>query len=283
MRPRTRATVADESECRHGRAPFPWHCAPFPLACHYGSLEELMALTRPEVALPRAALSVISNRRQESYAFYFQAKPPLSGTRPESLLRPVREFSRLVSAMCIKARPRGLLATQVRASGPSCGKGRYDTRCELVAAEASPPWPRGRSSMVEPQPSKLVMRVRFPSPAPNQKPQVRVGSAVEADRDQDTRPFRRARCVPDRLFGRSLTPSWHRQGHRRRIRRDSQISWRTTFARISRRRTPSLWLALPNLPFHRSRRRLRRRGPPSPPRSALGGPRGARRAMPQAA
>ena len=31
-----------------------------------------------------------------------------------------------------------------------------------VAAEP----PRGRSSMVEPQPSKLVMRVRFPSPAP---------------------------------------------------------------------------------------------------------------------
>jgi hypothetical protein len=31
----------------------------------------------------------------------------------------------------------------------------------------------------------------------------------------------------------------------------------------------------------RSRRRLRRRGPPSAPRSALGGPRGARRAIPQ--
>jgi hypothetical protein len=30
--------------------------------------------------------------------------------------------------------------------------------------------PRGRSSMAEPQPSKLVMRVRFPSPAPTCKP-----------------------------------------------------------------------------------------------------------------
>ena len=29
---------------------------------------------------------------------------------------------------------------------------------------------RGRSSMAEPQPSKLVMRVRFPSPAPTRKP-----------------------------------------------------------------------------------------------------------------
>ena len=31
---------------------------------------------------------------------------------------------------------------------------------------------RGRSSMAEPQPSKLVMRVRFPSPAPTTNPQV---------------------------------------------------------------------------------------------------------------
>ena len=31
-----------------------------------------------------------------------------------------------------------------------------------------PAWARGRSSMAEPQPSKLVMRVRFPSPAPTQ-------------------------------------------------------------------------------------------------------------------
>jgi hypothetical protein len=33
--------------------------------------------------------------------------------------------------------------------------------------------PRGRSSMVELQPSKLVMRVRFPSPAPTENPQAR--------------------------------------------------------------------------------------------------------------
>jgi hypothetical protein len=36
-------------------------------------------------------------------------------------------------------------------------------------AKAGEP-PRGRSSMVEPQPSKLVMRVRFPSPAPRTSP-----------------------------------------------------------------------------------------------------------------
>ena len=34
----------------------------------------------------------------------------------------------------------------------------------------SPRRTRGRSSMAEPQPSKLVMRVRFPSPAPTRKP-----------------------------------------------------------------------------------------------------------------
>src|SRR5437763_8002986 len=49
-------------------------------------------------------------------------------------------------------------------------EGRYDTRCEPVAAEAPPPGSRGRSSMAEPQPSKLVMRVRFPSPAPTRNP-----------------------------------------------------------------------------------------------------------------
>ena len=30
-------------------------------------------------------------------------------------------------------------------------------------------WPGGCSSMVEPQPSKLMMRVRFPSPAPTDR------------------------------------------------------------------------------------------------------------------
>ena len=45
--------------------------------------------------------------------------------------------------------------------GPRRGTVRY-------AGAARPP--RGRSSMAEPQPSKLVMRVRFPSPAPPQQP-----------------------------------------------------------------------------------------------------------------
>ena len=39
---------------------------------------------------------------------------------------------------------------------------------------------RGRSSMAEPQPSKLVMRVRFPSPAPTIPPQV---SSAGSDHD----------------------------------------------------------------------------------------------------
>jgi hypothetical protein len=46
--------------------------------------------------------------------------------------------------------------------------------CYGYAVDASPAWrrsprgPGGRSSMAEPQPSKLVMRVRFPSPAPTE-------------------------------------------------------------------------------------------------------------------
>src|SRR5258708_35214919 len=38
--------------------------------------------------------------------------------------------------------------------------------------------PRGRSSMAEPQPSKLVMRVRFPSPAPTRNPRSEDRSAL---------------------------------------------------------------------------------------------------------
>ena len=40
------------------------------------------------------------------------------------------------------------------------------TRCQTQPSAGT----RGRSSMAEPQPSKLVMRVRFPSPAPTCKP-----------------------------------------------------------------------------------------------------------------
>jgi hypothetical protein len=44
-------------------------------------------------------------------------------------------------------------------------RNRYPTDDDLPARTA-PVRSRGRSSMAEPQPSKLVMRVRFPSPAP---------------------------------------------------------------------------------------------------------------------
>ena len=43
-------------------------------------------------------------------------------------------------------------------------------RVQPADAAPSPFWPRGRSSMAELQPSKLVMRVRFPSPAPPRNP-----------------------------------------------------------------------------------------------------------------
>jgi hypothetical protein len=53
------------------------------------------------------------------------------------------------------------------------------------------PWlpPRGRSSMVEPQPSKLVMRVRFPSPAPlhHVSPPHRPQSRLTLDQERPVR------------------------------------------------------------------------------------------------
>ena len=54
--------------------------------------------------------------------------------------------------------------------------------------------------MAEPQPSKLVMRVRFPSPAPTQNPRSNPGSSGRPTHHQDALPFLRARRVPDRLF-----------------------------------------------------------------------------------
>ena len=49
-------------------------------------------------------------------------------------------------------------------AGQSCG---YAIGAHL-AGTSSPRQTCGRSSMAEPQPSKLVMRVRFPSPAPTE-------------------------------------------------------------------------------------------------------------------
>ena len=43
-------------------------------------------------------------------------------------------------------------------------------RCRCLLGEKIRRQARGRSSMAEPQPSKLVMRVRFPSPAPTTNP-----------------------------------------------------------------------------------------------------------------
>ena len=49
------------------------------------------------------------------------------------------------------------------------------TTCQAGPSNGRAGAARGRSSMVEPQPSKLVMRVRFPSPAPTRSSQVRAG------------------------------------------------------------------------------------------------------------
>jgi hypothetical protein len=53
---------------------------------------------------------------------------------------------------------------------PKPTPGRPGTRRGTVRYAGAARPPRGRSSMAEPQPSKLVMRVRFPSPAPPQQP-----------------------------------------------------------------------------------------------------------------
>ena len=60
----------------------------------------------------------------------------------------------------------------------------------------SPRRSRGRSSMAEPQPSKLVMRVRFPSPAPWSQPRSGSVSAVTRNPAQEADCPLRARRVP---------------------------------------------------------------------------------------
>jgi hypothetical protein len=71
-----------------------------------------------------------------------------------------------------------------RADGGATSRGHHLVTCPASGAGTLPVtgltgagvlprgWPGGcgRSSMAEPQPSKLVMRVRFPSPAPSQNP-----------------------------------------------------------------------------------------------------------------
>ena len=67
----------------------------------------------------------------------------------------------------IMCRPAGGRAITARGHSDQSGATRrYATGSDLrpVSPGAAP---RGRSSMAEPQPSKLVMRVRFPSPAPS--------------------------------------------------------------------------------------------------------------------
>ena len=67
-----------------------------------------------------------------------------------------------------------------------------------LAGTSSPRQTCGRSSMAEPQPSKLVMRVRFPSPAPTPKPQA-AASAAAASHESDRRSNHpRATYVPHR-------------------------------------------------------------------------------------
>jgi hypothetical protein len=55
---------------------------------------------------------------------------------------------------------------------------RYAGGCQPGGCTRSTRRACGRSSMAELQPSKLVMRVRFPSPAPSHKGQVRTGSTA---------------------------------------------------------------------------------------------------------
>jgi hypothetical protein len=58
------------------------------------------------------------------------------------------------------------------------GRDSTGTLSVRIGAGPTPHRTRGRSSMAEPQPSKLVMRVRFPSPALTQNPRLRPGQLV---------------------------------------------------------------------------------------------------------
>ena len=83
----------------------------------------------------------------------------------------------------------------------SCGSAAANPRDASAAAKpvryGIAARPRGRSSMVEPQPSKLVMRVRFPSPALSVPAQV-MGMIIGFLKNLHEARFRpRARCVPD--------------------------------------------------------------------------------------
>ena len=59
------------------------------------------------------------------------------------------------------------------------------TRCQTQPSAGT----RGRSSMAEPQPSKLVMRVRFPSPAPTQNPELKPGIEDGTGQPSRSRPL----------------------------------------------------------------------------------------------
>ena len=89
---------------------------------------------------------------------------------------------------------------------------------------------RGRSSMAEPQPSKLVMRVRFPSPAPAEFPQLRATFGAAAVQDQEAPERRRARCMPNEALSACCfaapgsppePPRWPRHGRARRAGRSA--------------------------------------------------------------
>ena len=95
----------------------------------------------------------------------------------------------------------------VSALGNSCG---YAIGAHL-AGTLSPRQTRGRSSMAEPQPSKLVMRVRFPSPAPTDSPGHSASSGCAARGESAHGPsscHTRATRPPDQAFSRgSSAPS----------------------------------------------------------------------------
>ena len=102
-----------------------------------------------------------------------------------------RSLSCQARACARRARPTTRPAIQTRCL---TGRGQHDHRTTrraipVLLAKRSPP-PRGRSSMAEPQPSKLVMRVRFPSPAPS-----RLRKAADVTRRPAPAASRPAACM----------------------------------------------------------------------------------------
>src|SRR5262245_64436473 len=97
------------------------------------------------------------------------ARPPWRGSAAAATGQPRRQPSQSSREFAGPARPPDTGRSEHVAGFGLDGPNRYAVRAHPVPVHTFHR-ARGRSSMAEPQPSKLVMRVRFPSPAPTCNP-----------------------------------------------------------------------------------------------------------------